>query len=89
MSSTPEAVAAAALTAIRRNQGLVVVGPFAKMTWWLMRLSPTFVDWCNREGWRRRGKTARSDRLNPKLVDWLNRERWRGRGKITGPDHNP
>jgi len=88
MCSTPEVVAAAALRAIRHNHGLVVVGPFAKITWWLMRLSPTLVDWCNREGWRRRGKTARSDRLNPRLVEWLNRERWRGRGKITGSDHN-
>jgi len=41
----PEAVAAAALTAIRRNQGLVVIGPFAKITWWLTRLSPTLVNW--------------------------------------------
>ena len=54
--STPEAVAAAAVTAIRRNQALVLVGPFARMMWWLTRLSPALVNWCAREGWRRRGK---------------------------------
>ena len=64
LCSTPEAVAAAALTAIRRNQGLVVIGPFAKITWWLTRLSPTLVNWLNRDGWRRRGKITPSNR-NP------------------------
>jgi 3-oxoacyl-[acyl-carrier protein] reductase len=61
LCSTPEAVAAAALTAIRRNYGLVVIGPFAKITWWLTRLSPSFVNWLNRDGWRRRGKIIPSD----------------------------
>jgi hypothetical protein len=26
--------------------------------WWTTRLSPTLVDWINREGWRRRGKVV-------------------------------
>jgi short-subunit dehydrogenase len=33
LCSAPEAIAAAALTAIRHNHGLVVVGPLAKITW--------------------------------------------------------
>src|SRR5262245_9057616 len=56
LCSTPEAVAAAALSAIRRNQGLVVIGFFARIVWWVTRFSPHLVDWINREGWRRRGK---------------------------------
>jgi short-subunit dehydrogenase len=56
LCSTPEAVAAAALSAIRRNQGLVVIGFFTRIVWWVTRFSPHLVDWINREGWRRRGK---------------------------------
>jgi 3-oxoacyl-[acyl-carrier protein] reductase len=56
ISTTAEAVAAKALAAIRHNQGLVVVTLFARMTWWMNRLSPGLVDWLSREGWRRRGK---------------------------------
>ena len=56
LCSTPEAVAAAALSAIKRDQGLVVIGFIARIAWWLTRLSPHLVDWINREGWRQRGK---------------------------------
>lgn len=51
-------VAARALAAMRKNQGLVLITPAAKLGWWLMRLSPTLVDWLNREGWRVRPKVA-------------------------------
>ena len=61
LRSTLEAVAAGALTAIRRNHGLAVIGSFAKIMWWLTRLSPTFVNWLNRDGWRRRGKITPSN----------------------------
>jgi 3-oxoacyl-[acyl-carrier protein] reductase len=56
LSTTPEAVAAVAIAAIRRNRGLVVVTPFARLAWWMTRLCPSLVDWINREGWRRRGR---------------------------------
>jgi 3-oxoacyl-[acyl-carrier protein] reductase len=66
LSTTPEAVATAAIAAIRKNRGLVVLTPLAKAAWWLARLSPAFVDWGLREGWRRRGRipppTERPDR---------------------------
>jgi short-subunit dehydrogenase len=55
LSTTPECVAAKAIAAIRHNRGLVVITPFAKLSWWMMRLSPSLVGWFNREGWRRRG----------------------------------
>ena len=56
LCSTPEEVAAVALSAIQRDQGLVVIGFIARIVWWLTRLSPHLVDWINREGWRQRGK---------------------------------
>jgi 3-oxoacyl-[acyl-carrier protein] reductase len=56
LSTTPEAVAAAAIAAIRHNRGLVVVTPFARVAWWMTRLCPSLVGWINREGWRRRGR---------------------------------
>lgn len=54
-STTPEAVAAAALRALRRNQGVVVVPMLARILWSLARHSPALVDWLAREGWRRKG----------------------------------
>jgi 3-oxoacyl-[acyl-carrier protein] reductase len=47
-----DTVAAAAIRAIRRNKGVVVVTPMMRALWLLGRLSPTFVDWLNRRGWR-------------------------------------
>jgi short-subunit dehydrogenase len=64
LSTTPDAVATAAVAAIRRNRGLVLVTPFARMAWWATRLSPSFVDWLNRESWRRRGDIPRQDGAN-------------------------
>jgi 3-oxoacyl-[acyl-carrier protein] reductase len=55
-TTTPEAVAVSAIDAIRRDPGLVVLTPFARVLWWLMRLSPSLYGWLAREGWRRRGK---------------------------------
>jgi 3-oxoacyl-[acyl-carrier protein] reductase len=54
-STTPEAVAAAALRALRRNQGVVVIPKMARVLWGLARHSPDFIDWLAREGWRRKG----------------------------------
>lgn len=54
MSTTPEAVAAAAIAAIRRNRGLVVVPFTARLAWWLTRLCPALAGWVGRQGWRRR-----------------------------------
>lgn len=54
--TTPEHVAQRALASMRRNRGLVIVTPVARLAWWLARLSPGLLDWLNRDGWRRRGK---------------------------------
>ena len=56
ITATPEAVAASAMDAIRRDRGLVVVTPLAKILWWTMRMCPPLYGWLAREGWRRRGK---------------------------------
>jgi 3-oxoacyl-[acyl-carrier protein] reductase len=54
LMTVPEHVAERALAAIRRNKGLVVVSPLARLMWWTMRLAPGLIDWLSREGWRRR-----------------------------------
>lgn len=61
-STSAETVAASAIRAVRRNQGLVVISPTPRIVWWLTRLSPSLVSWLAREGWRRKEKihTARS-----------------------------
>jgi NAD(P)-dependent dehydrogenase (short-subunit alcohol dehydrogenase family) len=56
ISTTPEVVAAKAITAIRRQRGFVLVTPAAQLYWRLWRLAPRFVDWMLREGWRNRGR---------------------------------
>jgi short-subunit dehydrogenase len=53
LMTTPEHVADRAIAAIRRNKGIVVVSPLARLMWWTMRLAPGLVDWISREGWRR------------------------------------
>jgi 3-oxoacyl-[acyl-carrier protein] reductase len=54
--TTPEIIASKAIGAIRKNRGRVLVTPVAHLCFWLMRISPTLVDWLLREGWRRRGR---------------------------------
>jgi 3-oxoacyl-[acyl-carrier protein] reductase len=54
--TSPQAVGATAVRAIRRNKGLVVIGPLARLAWWIARLAPGLIDWLTREGWRRRRK---------------------------------
>jgi 3-oxoacyl-[acyl-carrier protein] reductase len=56
LMTSPEHVAERALAAIRRNKGLVVVSPFARLMWWTMRLAPGLIDWLSREGWRRKSR---------------------------------
>lgn len=56
LTTSPEHVAEAAISAIKRDKSLVVVTAHARLLWWLKRLSPAFVGWCIREGWRRRGR---------------------------------
>jgi len=53
LMTTPEHVADRAIAAIRRNRGMVVISPLARVMWWTMRLAPGLVDWISREGWRR------------------------------------
>jgi short-subunit dehydrogenase len=50
----PEKVAARALHAIRRNEGLVVISPMAHLLWFLKRLSPRLVARLSRRGKKRR-----------------------------------
>ncbi|HEY6259025.1 MAG TPA: SDR family NAD(P)-dependent oxidoreductase [Xanthobacteraceae bacterium] len=59
MCTSPDKVAAVAIRAIRRNKGLVVITPAARIIWWMARLSPPFVDWLTRQGWR--GKRRKGD----------------------------
>jgi short-subunit dehydrogenase len=56
--TSPENVAAAAIRAIRRNKGLVVITPAARLLWWIARFSPGLLDWLTRQGWR--GKRRKS-----------------------------
>jgi short-subunit dehydrogenase len=58
LCASPEQVAAAAVRAIRRNKGLVVVTPAARLLWWLARISPGLLDWMTRQGWRGRRRTG-------------------------------
>jgi short-subunit dehydrogenase len=52
LCARPEQVAAAALRAIRRNKGMVVITPAARLLWWMARFSPGLLDWITRQGWR-------------------------------------
>jgi 3-oxoacyl-[acyl-carrier protein] reductase len=54
LCARPEAIAAAAVRAIRRNRGLVVITPAARVLWWTARFFPGLLDWLTRQGWRRR-----------------------------------
>jgi 3-oxoacyl-[acyl-carrier protein] reductase len=56
ISTTPEAVAAKCILAIRRNRGFVLITPAAHLYWRLWRLAPGLVDWMLREGWRKKGR---------------------------------
>jgi short-subunit dehydrogenase len=50
IGTSPEKVAAKALSAIRDNKGLVVITASARALWWLARLSPGLVQWLTRKG---------------------------------------
>jgi short-subunit dehydrogenase len=56
LCASPEQVAAAALRAIRRNKGLVVITPAARLLWWMARFAPGLLDWLTRQGWRGKRK---------------------------------
>jgi 3-oxoacyl-[acyl-carrier protein] reductase len=60
--TTPEHIAQTTIQAIKRDKGLVVVTAFARAMWRLNRLSPGFVDFLNREGWRSRGPITPDDK---------------------------
>ena len=55
-TTTPERVARAAVRAIRRNQGRVVMEPVARMMFTLKRLAPSLLDWSFHLGHRRQTK---------------------------------
>jgi hypothetical protein len=59
LCARPETVAAAAIRAIRRNRGLVVITPAARLLWWTARFFPGLLDWLTRQGWRRRRRVSR------------------------------
>jgi 3-oxoacyl-[acyl-carrier protein] reductase len=50
----PDYVAARAIRAIRRDEGLVVIPALARLLWRVSRLVPGLMDMLNREAWRRR-----------------------------------
>jgi len=52
-TTTPERVARAAVTAIRRNRGLVVMEPVARLTYAVKRFLPGLLDWSLHLGHRR------------------------------------
>jgi 3-oxoacyl-[acyl-carrier protein] reductase len=52
LCTTPEKVARKTIGAIKKNKGLVVITPFARLAWWSMRLSPRLYEWRRRGGWR-------------------------------------
>jgi 3-oxoacyl-[acyl-carrier protein] reductase len=54
MCTSAERVAKRTIVAIRRNRALVVISPIAHLLWFMMRLSPRFLGWMTREGWRKR-----------------------------------
>jgi NAD(P)-dependent dehydrogenase (short-subunit alcohol dehydrogenase family) len=54
MCTSAEKVAKHTIVAIRRNSALVVISPIAHLLWFVMRLSPRFLGWVTREGWRKR-----------------------------------
>ena len=60
----PEKVAARALRAIRRNEGLVVLSPMAHLLWLLKRMSPGLVAFLSRRG-KKRNKANRPARTTP------------------------
>jgi short-subunit dehydrogenase len=48
LTTTPEHVAAAAVRAVRKNQGLALVTPAARLLWLFKRLFPGLLDFLNR-----------------------------------------
>lgn len=61
LCTSTDKVAARALAAIRKNKGLVLITPAARLGWLLMRISPAFFDWLNCERWRTRRKVTITD----------------------------
>jgi short-subunit dehydrogenase len=55
MSTSPEHVAARAVRAIRRTEGLVVVTPMAHLLWRVKRFTPGLLDRIQQFRWHRRG----------------------------------
>ncbi|MBI3838329.1 MAG: SDR family oxidoreductase [Planctomycetia bacterium] len=58
MFTSPERVAARAIRAIRRAEGLVVVTPMAHLLWGVKRFTPGLLDWIHRFRFRRRRTEA-------------------------------
>jgi hypothetical protein len=55
MLATPESIANRAVRAIYRNQGLVVIQPYARLTHLVKRLAPGLLDLGNRLRRRKQG----------------------------------
>ena len=60
MCTSAEKVADEAIRAIRKDRGLVVISPAARLLWWFARLSPGLLDWIVRQGWRHKGRMIQS-----------------------------
>ncbi len=64
LSTTPERVAAKAIRAVRRNQGIALVTPLAHASYYLKRFAPGALDWLTQLG-RRRAVLRKADSLAP------------------------
>jgi short-subunit dehydrogenase len=60
MCTSADKVADEAIRAIRKDKGLVVISPAARLLWWFGRLSPGLLDWIVRQGWRHKGRMIQS-----------------------------
>ncbi len=49
---TPEECARAILRGVERNQAIIVVTAFARIVWWLHRLSPDYIMWRMKQDYR-------------------------------------
>jgi short-subunit dehydrogenase len=65
LCSTPEKIAARAVKAIRRNEGLVLISPMSHLLWFLKRLSPGFVAFLARR--RSKKKKAQQTAAGPEI----------------------
>jgi 3-oxoacyl-[acyl-carrier protein] reductase len=65
MVASPEAVAHQAVQAIRKNRGLVIVTPVARLLWYFKRLSPSLLSWISGLGKRKKMERPTAPMVEP------------------------